>query len=350
MSTTSTPITMLTNIHTDAPKFQALSKHFQDMVELSFRKALLHEGDPQTFPLDGEKPSLEAVFAHTLQAVPSEKKATAIKSALAGAKTMPAGVPSQVSLRTASPIQEQMQALPLPGRLTPSELAQMTQIVTRPSVNQPSAPTRFQQAEIRLLKLKCVQKTKEIFEGLDEPELGAVLVRQDKTSSQIGPVTFGQFDEGQEKTFHPPIRFTTIPFDSHDQFPQALAVTFSFIEKDKDDAAKILQTVFDAVKAVKGQIVDALEELLGLSSDGSSSSTDAGTTVLVVLLNVVVGAVIDLIGKLLVDLVGSDPFTPTMTAFAISSGDSTDSADEQVTFTSDHFKGKYVLTYDLHLS
>jgi hypothetical protein len=94
MSTTSAQITTLTNIQINEPKFQAISKHFQDMAELSFRKALAHEGDPQAFPLSSEKPSLEAVFAHALQNVPPEKKTAAIKSALAEAKTPPAALSS----------------------------------------------------------------------------------------------------------------------------------------------------------------------------------------------------------------------------------------------------------------
>jgi hypothetical protein len=270
---------------------------------------------------------------------------------------------SQVNLHTTASVQEQMQALPRTARLTSDELTRITQIVNRPPVDQSSAPTKFKQVELRLLKLKCVQKTKEIFEGDDEIVLTGAMSSNKGSGNQIGqnkidPVSLGQFEEGQVKTFNPPIRFTSIPFGGSDQFPLGLAMTFTAIEKDADDISKVVQTIFDGVEAVKGPIEKAIDGLVGLSSDDSSSSTssDATAMVAVMLLNAAISALIDLIGNKLVSLFKSDPFDPEMVMVAIPSatslfpGGSAKSEDETVAFTSDHFKGKYDLTYDWYVS
>jgi hypothetical protein len=131
-------------------------------------------------------------------------------------------------------------------------------------------------------------------------------------------------------------------------------VTLTLIEKDSDRVAGVVNTIFDAVKAVKGDIDKAIDELLGLSSDDSSSTTspDVKTTVFVTLVNVAINALIGLIGNLLGNWFESDVFNSQMVMVAVPSatslfpGGSANSEDETVTFTSDHFKGKYVLTYD----
>src|SRR5437660_2748802 len=252
MSKTSAQITTFTNVQINEPKFQALLQRFRDTVELSFRKALAHESAPKDFPLSSAKPSLEAVFASIVQNVPSEKKSAAIQSALAAAKQTQAGPLSAINLHSATPVQEQVQALPLPSRWTPGELTSITQVVTRSSHQGAPAPTPFRQVELQLLKLKCVQKAKEPFEGLNEMAGGAVEVDQDGTVRKMGSISFGQFDEGDVKTYNPPIRLATIPFGNK-SFPMALALAVTFVEMDSDKVADVLDVAFQAVEAVKGQ-------------------------------------------------------------------------------------------------
>lgn len=358
MSQIAAQITTLTNVQINEPKFQALLERFQDTIELSFRKALAHEGAPGDFPLSSEKSSLEAVFAQVVQQVPAEKKAAAIQNALAEAKQAHATPLSGVNLRIATPIQEQVRALPLPGRLTSDELTRIIQIVTRPSSQGASAPAPFQQVELQLLKLKCVQKAKEPFEGLNEIAGGAVQVDQDGKVSKMSSINFGQFDEGDVKNFSPPTRLATIPVNNK-PFPLALALAVTLAEMDSDKVADVLDVAFQAVKAVKGQIVDAISALLGLSSDSSSSSTSstgAGAEVLVVLLGIAVGAVIELTQDLLGKWFHSDVFDDQMAMVALPSATSlfptgsTNSEEETLTFTSTHFKGKYTATIRWHVA
>jgi hypothetical protein len=142
-------------------------------------------------------------------------------------------------------------------------------------------------------------------------------------------------------------------------FPLALALAVTLAEMDSDKIADVLDVAFQAVKAVKGQIVDAIGALLGLSSDSSSSSTSstgAGAEVLVVLLGIAVGAVIELTEDLLGKWFHSDVFDDQMAMVALPSAtslfpnNSTNSEDETLTFTSTHFKGKYTATIRWHVS
>lgn len=358
MAKSSAQITTLTNIQIDEPEFQALLQRLRDVVELSFRKALAHEGDPANFPLSSQQESLEAIFSHRLQKVSAEKKAAAVQNALAEARSTRAGSLSAINLHIATPVQEQVQALPLPGRLTPDALSRINQLISKPASQGTAASNPFHQVELRLLKLKCVQKTKEPFEGRDEIVGGAVLVRQDGTVSQAGSVNFGQFSEGDVRSYTSPPSIATIPLGSNTTFPLAMAVTLSLVEMDSDNVADVLDGAFEAVKALKGQIVDAIGSLLGLSSDSSSSSTSstgAETEIFVVLLNIAVGAIINLSQELLGKWFHSDMFKQQLVMVALPSAtslfpdDSTNSKDEVLTFNGDNFKGRYDLTYHWHI-
>jgi hypothetical protein len=190
--------------------------------------------------------------------------------------------------------------------------------------------------------VRCDDETNPEFAGDDEIALGGLSVDETGETKQVGQFTVrNDFDDGEEKVYGPPKRFTFFNLQEGTTFPKDYAVTLVLAEKDMGGLHDFIVKLWEKVK---DKVLEYAAAALG-AAVGTATFPGLGT---------IIGAVVGwALGKLIEWLIGlfsDDIFAPATLTCKIHglanrfAGNKTDSPEGLVTFSG--YGGRYSLTYD----
>lgn len=263
---------------------------------------------------------------------------------------------AKVDLHKATAVELQASALPFPATLQfpVSYLQGLTQlhgqILVPHFVLAAPAPGGLipqqinDKLELRIHKVRCVDETDPEFWGDDEISLGGTTVDESGDVKKVSPFTVkNDFDDGEQKVYSPPRRFTFFNLTEGTTFPKTYCVTLVLAEIDMGGFASFVSKLWDKVK---GKVL----ELVAIAVGGAIGSTVPGLGTLV---GAAVGWVIAKFFDWLIGLFGDDVFVPATVSISIPSlnarwsGGRTDSPEGIITYKG--YGGTYQLTYDWRL-
>jgi hypothetical protein len=339
------------------PKVKAIAKRVLKELQLEAEKAVAHHAEPTTYPLSNDPDSGEQLFLSRFNQLNQTKRRIAVIKVMDSVKAPDSerkkfyGDLAAVNLRLSTTVEQQARKLTLPAsiKFPMSHLISLSQtpgqVLVTHSIEGLTPQQTTDNLELRIHKVKCVDETNPEFWGDDEIALGGVAVDETGDTHKISQFLVGSsFDDGEQKTYSPPKRFTSFNLREGDKFPKTYCVTLALSEKDMGGFADFLNKLWSKVK----------EKVLALVAAAVGGAI--GTAVVPGLGTIVGAAVGWALGKLvdwLIGLFGDDVFKPITVCVNIPSlnarwpGGKTDSPEGVLTYKA--FGGTYQLTFDWRL-
>lgn len=320
--------------------------------ELAAEKVAAHDAAPTSFPMPDDAGSIERILATRYRALPAAKRTAAASKAAkllkAPGRAGALGL-AGVELGKPTPIEKQVQALPRPAGLTVTK-AQLLALAPAAATAAAAPPaiaataTKMTKVELRIHKVRAVDETGTGFEfGDDEIDLSGTTVDESGDTHKVKPFRVGSFDDGDQKVFSPPRRFTFFNLTEGTAFPKSYFVTLVLAEIDQGGLPDFITKLLSKVKE---RVIAALTAALGglIGASGGPVGIAIGIAV-----GWAVGKVWELFGRIW----GDDVFPPVTIRNTVSSltgrwpGGRTDSPERTVDFRG--HGGHYTLTYDWRL-
>lgn len=325
-------------------------------AELAIEKVAANHAQPAKFPLSSEAKSVEQILASRFTSLPRAVQQRGARAALdrinapAAVRARRFGDLASVDLTKATSVDAQVQALPFPAalKLPPNHLTSLTNLHGQVLVSSGLVPQQTtDKLELRIHKVRCVDETDGFLgseAGDDEIDLGGVTVDESGDTKKVAPFRVGSsFDDGEQKVFSPPKRFTFFNLKEGTAFPKSYFVTLVLAEVDMGGLPGFINQLFDWVKS---KVTAALAAALGGAIGASGGPVGA-------IIGAAVGFVVGLVFDLLKSIWEDDIFKPATVSVSIPSlnarwaGGKTDSPEGVITYTG--HGGKYQLTYDWRL-
>lgn len=329
------------------PKLRQIALRIAKEAELAIEKVAANHTQATKFPISSTPVTFEKTLKSRFETLPEAKKRAASLKAIdrinapVAVRTRYFGDLASVDLSSITSVDEQVKAMPVPASLTfsASELAKLTRQQETVSA---FASATTNKLELRIHKVKCVDETNGLFgseAGDDEIDLGGTTV--DETGDVKKVSTFrvsSSFDDGEQKLYSPPKRFTFFSLLEGNAFPKSYFVTLVLSESDNGDLPDFMNKLLDLVKEkVKTALIAAgsFEGPLGA------------------IIGAAVGYIVNRIFDFIKSIWGDDVFQPVTVSVNIPSltarwaGGKTDSPERTITYSG--FGGKYELTYDWQL-
>ncbi len=215
--------------------------------------------------------------------------------------------------------------------------SELTPVVARGLV--PAATTN--KLELRIHKVRCVDETNPEWPGDDEIAMGGTAVDETGDVHKIAQFTVrNDFDDGEQKVYNPPKRFTMFSLLEGNAWPKSYFVTLVLAEKDMGGFADFLNKLLDAVKK---RVIEALGAAIGgvIGSIGGP---------LMAVIGAAIGWIVGKIFEWLKAWWSDDVFPPKTVSVSIPSltarwaGGATDSPNGVLRFQA--HGGTYDVTYD----
>ncbi len=335
------------------PKIRKIAMRVVKQMELAMEKVVANDAEPAAFPMPQQADSVEQIIRSRYQQLKPEQKQLARAKLLPRAKGSAAlrkqvfGDLAGVDIRSAAPVSAQARKLPFPQELKLSA-AEVKQITggngTTSRAAAAAALPITDKLELRIHRLKCVDETGGgLFgeTGKDEMALAATIVDETGDTEKVAEREIGAFNDGDVKTFAPPLRFATFNLREGTEFPKSYFATLVLAEKDLGGGlSNFINQLLDKVKQ---EVISALAAAIGGAIGASGGPIGA-------LIGAAVGFVVGKVFELLKSLFADDIFTPKTVTVAISSlthrfsNGATDSAEAVTRFVG--HDGTYDLTYD----
>ena len=242
-----TDITMSEGGELADPKLRLIALRVGKILQLAAEKAVAHQAEPDRYPSDHARASLERIFFARLRELPATKQRNAVAmvmpSVKAGmvARTSAWGDLSSVDLTSKVPIEEQARTLPFPPELT----FPMSFLKSFPSLHggvvdahplrtlpqgapgdRPVTPART--LEFRVHRLSCIDETGGVLEdfcGTDTIFLSGAAIGATGATALLPELRIGAFDAGCVKEFTPPRPFCAFDLREGADWPKAYFVT-----------------------------------------------------------------------------------------------------------------------------
>jgi hypothetical protein len=341
------------------PALRAVLKRTVREFELAAEKVAANAAEPAAFPLPEEPGSIEQVLAGRFRKLsPTDRKAAGI--AVAKRVKAPAAVQQRrlqeladVDLAKPTAIEKQVSALSHPAalKLTRAQLvaeaaAAGAKVVPNAATPPTAAAQRLTKLELRIHKVRCDDETNGFLgseAGSDEIDLGGTSVDESGDTHKVSPFRVASFDDGDQKVFSPPRRFTFFNLTEGTEFPKAYVGALVLAEIDSGGFNDFLKKLMEKVRE---RVITALTTAIGgaIGASGGPIGVVIGLAV-----GWVVGKVFDLIANIWND----DVFTPIRVSISIPSltarwpGGRTDGPERTVTVKG--HGGQYSVTYDWRL-
>ncbi|MBD0369004.1 MAG: hypothetical protein ICV53_23215 [Flavisolibacter sp.] len=358
-------ITMSDSVEIVDPKLRALVQRIVKKIELATDKVAANSQDPKKFPLSPNPKSFEQIIAARFRTLSDANKKMAVQKALSRINAPKAereasyGDLAQIDLTKAISVEDQAKALPFPNSLKFSldYLKSLTNLhgdvlSSRLTVlgKQPQNKSLVTQPvtdklEFRIHSVECVDRTSDgLFgtEGSDEIRLGGTKVDETGDTGKVVDFSVKTFyKDGEQKTYSPPLRFTSFDLNEGTVFPKSYFVTLVLAEADMGDFSEYLNNFLISIKdEVTAALVAAVSTGIALGSSGGPVGAIIGAAV-----GAAVAGGIQLIKK----ITGDEVFTPHTLSCTIYSlngtwDGSTDSPEHITTFIG--YNGIYELKYD----
>jgi hypothetical protein len=344
------------------PKLKAIAKRVLRELQVEAEKAVAHDAEPNNFPLAADANSTERLLLSRLQELAPVKQQAAHLKALASVKLPQAqrvqlyGDVGKVNLKVATPVEAQVRAMPLPTELKVT-MAHLKTLVASDKVLVPHAITAAaaggglvpqqttDKLELRIHRVKCVDETNPEAFGDDEIAMGGLSVDETGETKVVSQFTVrNDFDDGEQKIYNPPKRFTWFNLKEGTTFPKGYAATIVLAEKDMGGFADFLNKLWDKVK---GKVLEMAAAAVG-AAVGSATLPGLGT-----LVGAAVGWVIAKFIEWLIGLFNDDVFKPFTVSVNIPSlsarwpGGKTDSPEGVINYSG--YGGTYSVTFDWRL-
>lgn len=359
------------------PKLKAIGKRVLRSLQLEIEKAVANRAAPNVYPIPtapssavATDPSIASpdVFAAWFDRMTVEKR-NASSVRVMGSVSSPErlratayGDLARVDLKSATPVFDQVMALPLPEEVktTVDYLKSLTRINGQIMTQTPLPPsgddtqetpqqsfTALNKLELRVLKVACLDETDPEFLGDDEISMGGTTVDQSGITRKVSAfLVRDDFDTGESKVYSPAKRFTSFDLTAGgNTFPKAYFVTLVMAETDMGGLGDFLNALWNKTK---GQVLAMITAAVGAA---------IGSVIPVPILGTIVGAVagwvVGTVISYLIGLFGDDVFKPVTLSVTIPSlthrfaGGLTDSPNSVVTFQG--YGGKYSATVDWNM-
>jgi hypothetical protein len=336
------------------PRLRRIAVRVVREAELAIEKVAANHAEPPNFPLAaGDSKSIEQILVSRFRTLPQLTQRKAGMNAMhrinapAQVRTKRFGDLAGIDLRKSVAVDAQVAALPFPAtlKLPPGHLATLPHlhgsVLTVPGLAPQQTTDKL---ELRIHKVKCLDETNGFLgseAGDDEIDLGGTSVDETGDTNKISPFRVGSdFDDGEQKVFSPPKRFTMFNLREGTAFPKAYFVTLVLAEVDMGGLPEFVQQLLNWVKP---KVTAALAAALGGAIGASGGPVGA-------IIGAAVGAVVGLVFDLFKSIWEDDIFKPVTASVAIPSlsarwtGGKTDSPEGIATFAG--HGGKYQLTYD----
>lgn len=349
-------ITLSESIEITDPKLRKVLLRVAREAEMAIEKVAANFKQPGRFPLPSDQKSLERILQSRFAALHPETQKAAATKALNRIKA-PAAVRAarfsdlvRVDLSKPIAVEAQSNALPFPEALkfSASHLTTIANLQVNISGNGGLArQLAIDKLEFRIHKVKCVDETDGFLgseAGDDEIKLSGVSVDETGETKRIPVFTVGNsFDDGEQKVYSPPKRFTWFDLREGTAFPKAYFVTFILAEADMGGLSGFTLQLYNWVKdRVRETLRAALGTLLGISGGLVGA-----------LIAQAVGYVVGLVFDLFKSIWEDDIFRPFTVQFHLPSldfrwtGGRTDSPEWTLDFRG--HGGRYWVTYDLRM-
>jgi hypothetical protein len=337
------------------PKIRKIALRIAKEAELAIEKVAANHTQAAKFPIASNAESFETTLKTRFETLPQSTKQAASIKAVARVQTPPVvrtrhfGDLAGVDLSSDTSIDEQVKAiaLPAPLKFSATELSAFTKRqdgTPAASVAEAAQPTT-NKLELRIHKVKCVDETNGFLgseAGDDEIDLAGSTVDETGDVKKVAAFRVGSnFDDGEQKSYSPPKRFTTFSLTEGNAFPKSYFVTLVLSEADMGGLPAFMDKLVGLVKEkVKASLIAA-----GVAIGSSGGPVGA-------LIGAAVGFIVDRIFALLAQIWNDDIFTPRTLRVNIPSlsarwGGKTDSPEGTLTYSG--HGGTYQLTYDWRL-
>jgi hypothetical protein len=334
------------------PKVRAIAVRVAREAELGVEKVAASHDQPSKFPLATDTDSLEQILASRFKTLPeSTKKAAAITAVAriqkpAAIRARRFGDLARIDLGKPTPVEVQAEALPFPVglKMHVSHLTGLTKlhgdVVATGLVPQQTT----NKLELRIHRVRCIDETNGFLgseAGDDEIDLGGTSVDESGDTKKISPFRVGSdFDDGEQKVFSPPRRFTFFSLTEGTEFPKSYFVTLVLAEVDMGGLPDFLNKLLNWVKE---RVITALTAAIGGAIGASGGPIGA-------IIGAAVGFAVGLVFDLFKSVWEDDVFKPVTASVNIPSlsarwtGGRTDSPEGTAIFAG--HGGKYEVIYD----
>lgn len=338
------------------PKIKAIAKRALRELQIEAEKAVAHHAEPANYSLPRDPKSNEQLFLSRFKQLNQTKQQAAVVKAMASVKASEAerknfyGDLAAVDLRTNIAVEEQARKLALPANLKfpMSHLTNLSQLQSQVLTPHPIKGLTPQQTtdklELRIHKVKCLDETNPEFFGDDEIALGGISVDETGDTKKIPQFTVSNsFDDGEQKVYSPPKRFTYFNLREGATFPKSYCVTLVLAEIDMGGFGDFLSNVWDKVS----------KKVLELISSAVGTAVNTVVAGLGNIVGVAVAWVVDKFIDWLIGLFGDDVFKPYTVCVNIPSlkarwpGNKTDSPEGVITYKG--YGGSYQVVFDWRL-
>jgi len=338
------------------PKLRKIAVRIAREVELALEKVAANHTQAAKFPLSPDSKSVERILASRFATLPTairqsaSTKAVARISAPAAVRKARFGDLVNVDLTKVTAVDAQVQALPFPAalKLPSNYLNTLThlhgQVLVSPGLTPQQTTNKL---ELRIHKVKCLDETDGFLgseAGDDEIDLGGTTVDESGDTNKVAPFRVrSDFDDGEQKVYTPPKRFTWFNLTEGTAYPKSYYVTLVLAEADMGGLPEFLDQLLNWVK---GKVTAALGAALGSVIGASGGPIGA-------IIGAVVGAVVGWVFDLFKSIWEDDIFKPATVSINIPSlsarwaGGKTDSPEGVITYKG--HGGKYQVTYDWRL-
>lgn len=330
------------------PLIEAAAARVGQTLELAIEKAVASQLHPAEYPLPAAAGCVERRLAAQLGALPRGVRRAVIDEFAprltepAAARQQRYGALADIDLHRATPVLDAVRALGAAGlpRPDPTAVAALLQRLA------PQLPPRgagraraASRLSIRLRQAVCVEKTRELLEGKDEMRL--VVVPVPGAPPSPAAIELGQFKQGDARSFGD-LEVASVALT--DSTISAVSASFLLTEVDRGklDATGTGDLVAVLLTAGFAAYTGALDSVL----PGVAAVVGSDPAVLIALGAVAVG-VVAVIGvhNLLDRWFSDDPFGLQQRVHDLPAPPAGPITDV-VTFTAEHGKGRYELTFD----
>lgn len=352
---TMSEITMSQVTELNDPKLQKIALRIVREAELAIEKVAANHKQAAKFPVSISKASFEGILKTRFAKLPQVKKDNASAKAQS-AINLPAATRKKrlgdlsgidLSVETAVDVQAKSIALPASLKFSATEIASIFPAGTLalPISTGIAAPVT-NKLELRIHKVRCVDETGGWLAehgNDDEIDLGGTTVDETGDTKKVTKFRVGSsFDDGEEKSYSPPRRFTFFNLTEGTAFPKYYYVTLVLAESDMGDLPDFLSTLLDLIKQkVKEKLIEA-----GAQVDTSIPAIGA-------IIGAAIGYIVDRVFDYLRMIWEDEVFQPITVFVKIPSLTTrwpvgrTDSPEQTVVFKG--HGGEYRLTYDWRL-
>ncbi|MFJ4783634.1 hypothetical protein [Streptomyces sp. NPDC088794] len=325
-------------------KVQAVTERVVREFQLAADKVAAHHGGPVKFPMPTDGSATEHLLARRFAQLPAghQKEAAARVVADLGnaaARSKRLGDLTKVDLRSPTPVEAQVRALPFPDGLKfPAGELRKSPAISAPQRVQEAAAEQLTKLELRIQQVTCLDDTSEL--GADEIDAAGVSVDESGDTKKVPAFRVRSFRTGDVQKYTPPRQFTFFSLtEGTVQFPKSYFVTLALAEEDWGGFDDFLN---ELLAKVKTEVVAAIAAAIGgaIGSPGGPIG---------IVIGIAVGWAVTEIFEYLKSTWGDELFLPVTVSAVIPSLTSRwtgkpDSPEHTVKYTG--HGGSYQLVYD----